>query len=248
MNGGGNTSELSTKASSVPFGAGAAAGASQNTTSQQRRLVDSVSHPLDVSFLPPATSPLTGGRLGLTVCPGKHIIARDGTVYCRDLAADLKRLREVHAVDVVVALLPEAELRHLKVRDYAAAVTAHGMEYLNLPIIEMAAPPDLHQAVALIDAVVERINAGKTVVLHCKGGVGRAGVIAACTLLRLHVCTSARDAIAMVRKYRRGAVESRRQEEFVTTYSRLCSNPAAAWVQQSLEDIAAGNGPSVPVR
>eukprot|EP00198_Chlamydomonas_reinhardtii_P002515 XP_001691851.1 predicted protein [Chlamydomonas reinhardtii] len=226
---------------SVPF-----AGSPGN--GQHRRVVDSVNCPLEVSFLPPATSPVTGSRLGLTVCPGKHILSRDGTLFCRDLGADLKRLREVHGADVVVALLPEAELRYLKVRDYASAVAAHGMEYLHLPIVEMAAPPDLQQAAALVDMVVERIGAGKTVVLHCKGGVGRAGVIAACTLLRLHVCTSARDAIATVRKYRRGAVESKRQEEFVATYSRLCSNPAAAWVQQSLADIAAGNGPSVPVR
>lgn len=44
---------------------------------------------------------------------------------------------------------------------------AHASPWTS-PSPEMAAPPDLQQAAALVDMVVERIGAGKTVVLHCK--------------------------------------------------------------------------------
>ncbi|GIM12114.1 hypothetical protein Vretimale_15535 [Volvox reticuliferus] len=92
------------------------------------------------------------------------------------------------------------------------------MEYLHLPIIEMAAPSDALQAASVVDAVADRLLAGRTVVMHCKGGVGRAGMMAACMLVRLGVCTSPAEAIAVVRQHRRGAVESKRQEEFVAAY------------------------------
>ncbi|GIL86929.1 hypothetical protein Vretimale_15535 [Volvox reticuliferus] len=94
-------------------------------------------------------------------------------------------------------LLPTPQ--YLKVRSYATAVEAHGMEYLHLPIIEMAAPSDALQAASVVDAVADRLLAGRTVVMHCKGGVGRAGMMAACMLVRLGVCTSPAEAIAVVR-------------------------------------------------
>ncbi|EFJ48513.1 hypothetical protein VOLCADRAFT_104694 [Volvox carteri f. nagariensis] len=181
------------------------------------KTVTSESHPLNVSWIEPCQI-AAGGRLGLTSCPGKHISARDGTLYRRDLHADLARLRQVHGVHAVVCLLPEAELRYLKVRNYAAAVEKHDMEYLQLPIIEMTAPSDLLLAISLVEAVAAHLQAGRTVIMHCKCGVGRAGLMAACVLLRLGVCSSAAEAIATVRRHRRGAVESRRQEAFVATY------------------------------
>ncbi|GLC37995.1 Cyclin-dependent kinase inhibitor 3 [Pleodorina starrii] len=201
----------------------------QNSTSSTSskgpspKVVDSESHPLTVSWIPPCDT-AAGGRLGLTYCPGKHILARDGTRYCRDVRADLARLRQVHGTHAVVCLLPEAELRYLKVRDYGSRVAEHGMEYLQLPIIEMAAPSDMRLAAAAVDWAAAHVQAGRTVVMHCKGGVGRAGLMAACVLLRLGVCGSAAEAIATVRRHRRGAVESRRQEDFVAAY---CGSLAA---------------------
>ncbi|GIM12111.1 hypothetical protein Vretimale_15535 [Volvox reticuliferus] len=169
-----------------------------STFQGSRKTVNSENHPLTVSWIPDCET-AAGGRLGLTFCPEKHITSRDGTQYSRDVGMDLARLRQVHAVHTIVCLLPEAELRYLKVRSYATAVEAHGMEYLHLPIIEMAAPSDALQAASVVDAVADRLLAGRTVVMHCKGGVGRAGMMAACMLVRLGVCTSPAEAIAVVR-------------------------------------------------
>ncbi|GIL51567.1 hypothetical protein Vafri_7535 [Volvox africanus] len=110
--------------------------------------------------------------------------------------------------------------QYLKVRSYAAAVEEHGMEYLHLPIIEMAAPSNVSQAASVVDAVADRLQDGRTVVMHCKGGVGRAGMMAACVLVRLGVRIGPAEAIAAVRQHRRGAVESMRQEAFVAAYCR----------------------------
>ena len=72
----------------------------------------------------------------------------------------------------------------------------------------------------LVEQIVEELDKGMRCVMHCRGGMGRAGMMAACVLLRRGECSKAKDAIETVRKRRgRGAVESRAQEDFVAKYS-----------------------------
>jgi ADP-ribosyl-[dinitrogen reductase] hydrolase len=54
---------------------------------------------------------------------------------------------------------------------------------------------------------------GLDVLLHCRGGLGRAGTIAARLLVELGV--EPLTAIAKVREVRPGAIETRDQEQFV---------------------------------
>ena len=120
----------------------------------------------------------------------------------------------------MVCLLSDAELRCLKVRDYAAAVRAHNLSYVNLPMIEMAAPDDFDEACALISDLRRRIESeGEVLAVHCKGGIGRAGLVASCVLLALGRQSRARDAIGEVRRRRcKTAVETSRQEDWVVRY------------------------------
>jgi hypothetical protein len=47
------------------------------------------------------------------------------------------------------------------VRDYAAAVRAHNLQYVTLPMIEMAAPDDFDDAAALVSDCRRRIEGGE---------------------------------------------------------------------------------------
>lgn len=61
---------------------------------------------------------------------------------------------------------------------------------------------------------------GERVAMHCRGGVGRAGTLAACLRLMRGEDTCAEGAIQAVRRMRCArAVESRRQEAFIKHFA-----------------------------
>ena len=60
------------------------------------------------------------------------------------------------------------------------------------------------------------MRSGFGVALHCKGGLGRSGTIAA--LLLRDFGFSSRQAIQMVRKTRPGTIETEEQEQFLLSF------------------------------
>ena len=58
---------------------------------------------------------------------------------------------------------------------------------------------------------------GKNIVLHCRGGKGRAGTIAAILLVEFNY--KKQEAIDLVRSKRKGAIESKVQENFIENYN-----------------------------
>ena len=57
---------------------------------------------------------------------------------------------------------------------------------------------------------------GAKVVVHCRGGLGRAGTVAACILVEAGY--EPRLAMARVRRVRHGAIETPEQERYVSAY------------------------------
>jgi protein-tyrosine phosphatase len=94
-----------------------------------------------------------------------------------------------------------------------------GLESLWLPVPDLSEPPSLEAAAAVARQVLTRMAAGGTVVVHCRGGLGRSGTFAAGCLVVAG--RTSRDAIRLVRAARPGAVETPGQVRFV---ERLASD------------------------
>lgn len=170
----------------------------------------SLTHPLRVDWL------LEGqpGALGLTFAPGKQASGVTGAWH-RDLDLDLTALRQV-GVDVLVCLLEAEEMAWLGIEQLPESAGAVGLRFVHFPIRDGAVPVDLPAATALVRRLGAEVRAGARVVVHCRGGLGRAGTIGACTLLELGACRDGAEAIALVRKRRSpAAVETAEQERFV---------------------------------
>jgi cyclin-dependent kinase inhibitor 3 len=83
----------------------------------------------------------------------------------------------------------------------------------------MAAPEDVHsfhqQVIVVID---DFIGKGGSAVVHCRGGIGRAGTVTAC-YLAFKQQLKANESIEIIRQKRDWrCVESRKQEDFVVKY------------------------------
>lgn len=69
--------------------------------------------------------------------------------------------------------------------------------------------------------MLDQDNKG-SVLVHCRGGVGRAGLLASCVLSYLCEFKTFKKVIEFVRKRRdKRCVESRKQEDFVKAYFNL---------------------------
>jgi protein-tyrosine phosphatase len=154
------------------------------------------------------------GRIGITFCPGKKDRHGTSAEWDRDLAADLDAIRDWGAV-AVVTLLEAKELELLKVQSLGDEVLRRDMAWFHLPIVDVSTPDEefeLNWGTAGQRLRV-LLQSGFDVVVHCRGGLGRAGTIAARLLVELGVKPV--TAVAKVRKARPGAIETKAQEAFV---------------------------------
>ena len=160
------------------------------------------------------------GRIGITLCPGKTDRHAMTGPTKRDLAEDLDVIRDWGA-RAVVALVTRREMEDLKVPSLGDDVRSRGIEWLHLPILDGRVPDEHFEArwVEAGAAIRNHIRSGRDVLVHCKGGLGRAGTIAARLMVELG--TPPEDAIRLVRESRCGAIENRAQEAHVRSCRAL---------------------------
>lgn len=156
-----------------------------------------------------STSP---GRLGMTFLPGKQGEGWSGT-HRRNLQRDVRWLREAYDVDTFLLLVEDHELRLLSVPNIAAVMTEHGIELLRHPIPDGGVPADHAAFGRTLDEVRARLARGQSVVVACRGGLGRTGTIVGCVLRDGGLDGDA--AIALTRASRHGTIENPEQERFV---------------------------------
>ena len=201
-------------------------------------IVDMVDGPDRTSFALSNYQPEEGEKkyraFGLCSCPGKNLEkGRDGKTHQRNIDTDVKYFREFLKVDTIICLLDPYELRTIGVDclKYQKACQKYGVEFIQYPIIEMGVPPhspsDFDSKV--IKPLLEKICNRKRVICHCRGGIGRAGTVASCVLLKLGLTKDHKNTITTVRKLRDPkAVESQKQEDYIRAFSKI----------KSIEDIS----------
>lgn len=162
------------------------------------------------------------GRIGMTLCPGKKQRFGITGAWARDLAADLAAV-QAWGAQALVTLVEPAELENLEVPsvELADRVEALGLEWHHLPIPD-GGVPDAHFEKRWIYAgtrLRRHLAQGRSIVLHCIGGLGRTGTIAARLLVEFGA--DPEKAIGEIRQARPGAIETTFQERHVRGVTQL---------------------------
>ncbi len=177
----------------------------------------SQTHPLEI-----ATVKASGeGTIGMTLCPGKHQKdAAFGGDWKRDLDADLAVIKEWGA-SAVLTLMEEHELKRYRVPGIANAVRNLGMQWYHAPIEDGDVPgTEFGEAWPSIGPNLRRrLSEGDKVLVHCRAGLGRTGMIAARLLVEMGV--PAATAVRQVRNARPGAIETDEQKDHVLSIENL---------------------------
>jgi hypothetical protein len=91
----------------------------------------------------------------------------------------------MEGIDIVVSLLEPEEVHELGLQREAHLCDEHAIEFISFPIPDRGVPQSMPEAAAIARLLAVRITEGKAVAVHCRAGIGRSSVIAACAL----VCT-----------------------------------------------------------
>jgi protein-tyrosine phosphatase len=86
-------------------------------------------------------------------------------------------------IDVILSLLTPEEEHDLGLNDEAREARAHGLQFLSLPVQDRGVPERESDARATVERVNSLLSQGENVVVHCRQGVGRTGLLAACLLV-----------------------------------------------------------------
>ncbi len=127
----------------------------------------------------------------------------------------------------VVSLLEPSEASALGLDAEAQLVAAQSMAFVSFPIPDMGLPASLTDFATLAHDLYRQVDAGVNSLVHCRGGVGRSGLLAAAVLL--HCDLDPRQACAQITRIRGLRVpETPEQRDWLLANHASIYNLAAA--------------------
>jgi protein-tyrosine phosphatase len=130
-------------------------------------------------------------------------------------------------IDVVVSLLEPTEEGELALTGESASSVASGLQFRSFPIPDRSVPNSREAVAQLVDQIVDTLDAGKSVALHCRQGIGRSAMIAAAALI-----SGGQDAETAINTIRRSrgleVPETHAQRQWIADFSSWLSNKRAA--------------------
>jgi ADP-ribosyl-[dinitrogen reductase] hydrolase len=148
------------------------------------------------------------------LCPGKYQpIASTGS-WDRQLDVDVQALVDM-GVSRLISLITKEDMQVLRVTDLPGEVAHQGLAWDHLPLPDTTAPTQswMEQATPVLNDIIASIPEGAKVVVHCMGGLSRAGTFASLYLWMRGM--DMRDAIKTVREIRGPHAMNSRQVAFL---------------------------------
>jgi ADP-ribosyl-[dinitrogen reductase] hydrolase len=114
--------------------------------------------------------------------------------------------------------MEDHEFDHLGVRHLPYKAQEQGLTWFHIPILDVSIPDfrfyDRWSGIG--PRLIQDLIDGGRVVIHCRGGLGRSGLVVALLLIEAGVC--GKEAVDTVRTSRPGAIETIQQEAYIRGY------------------------------
>lgn len=128
---------------------------------------------------------------------------------------------KVNNIGIIVLLCTPEECKKFfpKKKGIEKFYTDRNIEVIPFPIKDFSIPA-LEGLTELARAIKQKAQGEeKNILIHCRGGTGRTGLILACLALEFFPEKSPDEAIGWVRNYINGAVETEEQKGMVSEYA-----------------------------
>lgn len=151
----------------------------------------------------------------MSSCPGASG-ANGSPESERVLALDVAHMA-AQGVKTVVSLLDTTDLQRLGAKNLPHHLGVHGIAWHQLPIVDFGVPSlaVTTQWRRLVPQLTDTLQTNN-ILIHCAHGRGRTGTLAA-TLFKAWGWSS-EAAMARVRQYRPGAIETHKQEAYIEAF------------------------------
>jgi|TARA_B110000438_G_C15750462_1_gene622691 protein-tyrosine phosphatase len=156
------------------------------------------------------------GKIILTCFPG-----RIGEKKLFNKQLFLEELENFHQINCssIVSLVEDIEFQNMYDKKlFVHEIYDKNLNWFHLPIVDLKAPDykfvDKWQTTKSL--LKNELIYGKNIVIHCMGGKGRSGTIAAILLIEFGDVNT--EVTNIVRKKRNGAIETKEQEDFILSY------------------------------
>ena len=148
---------------------------------------------------------------GVSNCPGKH---QNSLLKKLSLKNDLSSIWN-QEINCIVSLITKDELKKLDINDFDKTITEYGFEHYSVEIQDLGIPStnQLGTFKILTKNIIVAIKTEKKVLIHCNAGLGRSGLFAGILVKEM---TDINHPIDYIRKFRKGAIETKEQEEFIS--------------------------------
>jgi protein-tyrosine phosphatase len=148
-------------------------------------------------------------------------------------------------IDMVVSLLEAEEEAQLVLEGETAAAAASGIDFRAFPIPDRGVPASRESVAELADDIVDALDTGKNVAVHCRQGIGRSGMIVGGVLV-----AAGEDLARALRtiKESRGldVPETEEQEQWLREFSTWLTTRQAAQQAAAADERRAGRRPNPP--
>jgi protein-tyrosine phosphatase len=87
-------------------------------------------------------------------------------------------------VTVVVSALTQGEICELALAEEQSCCAARGLVFYNFPVDDRSVPGSLTKFSEFLGDLNSELQKGSAIAIHCRAGIGRSSLIAACLLIQ----------------------------------------------------------------